>query len=208
MAKKNRVKALKHKVKLENKAIAKANGTYIPKQPTPPKSSKKWVGSSYDYIREMQDRVRGIEKNYNRYLDDYVAQEKSKRSLESVIKGYGFLEVPRYSEELNAIGLKVSESDLRVIPNMTRLREDVSAWKKDFYNYLDGMPDEFVASSFGTRVLEGFTEEMTNFYIENQEDPLMFRKFMPQIYDYIKETRDKYVNEGSRNMARDIFGEI
>ena len=155
------------------------------------------------YLKNYRDQLKEIEKNYSKKVEDFIQEEVAKKTLaqrQSV--DFPSIELIDYVQGLRNIGLNVSRSEIRVVPNLTNVAMYVSSWKARFDAYMADMPNNFLDSSFGDRASSEFGEEIREFYVEYQERPELLMDFKSSLVDYIKKQRDEYLAEG----ANIVFG--
>lgn len=155
------------------------------------------------YLKNYRDQLKEIEKNYSKKVEDFIQEEVAKKTLaqrQSV--DFPSIEFIDYVQGLRNIGLNVSRSEIRVVPNLTNVAMYVSSWKARFDAYMADMPNNFLDSSFGDRAYSEFGEEIREFYVEYQERPELLMDFKSSLVDYIKKQRDEYLAEG----ANIVFG--
>lgn len=185
MKRKNRAKQLRHKLKQEayrNRATEK---------------QKLYSGKS-DYILDYLREIEAIEKQYNDNLDTYIAEEVERQlTLEPDISRYPIIEPIDYVNEIRNLGLVVSKSDVRVVPDLVELGYIVRGWKADFEQFVASLPENYRDSEFGTMVRDGFIDELSTHFVNNQENPSALRNYMPSLQNYVREVREKYLAQGA-----------
>lgn len=155
------------------------------------------------YLKNYRDQLKEIEKNYSKKVEDFIQEEVAKKTLaQRQTVDFPSIELVDYVQGLRNIGLNVSRSEIRVVPNLTNVAMYVSSWKARFDAYMADMPDNFLDSSFGDRAYSEFGEEIREFYVEYQERPELLMDFKSSLVDYIKKQRDEYLAEG----ANIVFG--
>lgn len=181
--KKNRKKELRHKAKV----------TAYQERVTEIREERS--GKS-DYIIEYLDRLTQLEKNYNQYLDDYVASEIEAQQ-QVTDNNYPVFEYIDYYKEVKSLGFQISRSELRVVPDIAELKSLIGQWKNDLEHFLANVPEEYANSSFAELLRENFVDDITNHFVINQDNLSALRNYSPSLRELIVGTREKYISQGS-----------
>lgn len=180
--KRNRKKELRHKAKVR---------AY---QERVSELKQERAGKS-DYIIEYLDRITQIEKEYNSYLDDYVAFEVEAQGVKE--ESYPEFEYVDYFKEVRNLGLRISRKELKIVPDIAELNSLISQWKDELEQFLASVPEEYSESSFGEMIRENFLDDITNHFITNQDNLSALRNYSPSLKELVIGTREKYINQGS-----------
>lgn len=185
MKRRNRKKELRHKLKQEA-YVARAK-----------EKRERYEGKS-EYIRDYLKEIESIEASYNRQLDEYVETEVERQlSLNPEVKQYHEIEEIDYASEIRHLGLVVSNSDVRVVPDLVELGYIIKGWKEDFEEFMSEIPENYANSDFGIMAREGFIDEISTHFVDNQESPSKLRNYQPSLQNYVREIRERYLSQGT-----------
>lgn len=211
MNKRNRKKQLRHKVKQQaffEKVQQKQNppttqrtsSRNVPRVSVDiEKVTKKSSAGVSEHIKEYYKEIETIEKEYNSQLDTYIAQEIEKRyeELKPIEQDYPEIEFVNFSARIKSLGLKVSKDDVRVVPNLNELTMMVTNWKRAFERFMAEIPDNYADSDFGSIARDEFLDNITEHFIDNQDDPVALMNYSPNLKSFVEDIRQRYINEGA-----------
>lgn len=185
--KKNRKKALRHKLGLKapkRSSVVRSTGS---------KQSSNTGGTTQafdSWTRSFKNRLKRTEKAINEELDVIVAKsalvgaEKQVEREATYLKtmeeqNRPFLPLDKYAKEIRGLGLSVSDENLQVYPNMDLVRRFVHKAEDIYLDQLEGVSQ--VGRNRGKRYtqykVQTITDEMTHtdiysrmtkYFIENQ----------------------------------------
>lgn len=213
MKKNNRKKQLRHKAKQQayNEKVQQKYSTPQRQQtrssrPTVPRVSvdinkitKKANAGKSEHIELYLKEIQEIEDNYNRQIDEYIAQQVEKRfeELQPVELNYPEIEAENFTARVKSLGLKVSKGDVRVVPNMQELTMMITNWKRAFERFMAEIPDNYAESDFGAMARDEFLDNITQHFIDNQDDPVSLMNYTPNLKSFVEDVRQRYINEGA-----------
>ena len=140
-----------------------------------------------DYVSKLpldfyREQLRAAEEEYSTEVDKYIKREVSRRIVEKkaeVIDNYQTkpLVWVDYVKELQRLGLDVEPGDVRVVPDLGRMRLFVEDWKDEYR-----LIREANNKGYGEIMDQKFSEEdamaeATRWFIKYQDDLVNFRRF-------------------------------
>ena len=140
-----------------------------------------------DYVSKLpldfyREQLRAAEEEYSTEVDKYIKREVSRRIVEKkaeVVDNYQTkpLVWVDYVKELQRLGLDVEPGDVRVVPDLGRMRLFVEDWKDEYR-----LIREANNKGYGEIMDQKFSEEdamaeATRWFIKYQDDLVNFRRF-------------------------------
>ena len=140
-----------------------------------------------DYVSKLpldfyREQLRAAEEEYSTEVDKYIKREVSRRIVEKkaeVVDNYQTkpLVWVDYVKELQRLGLDVEPGDVRVVPDLGRMRLFVEDWKDEYRLIREANNKgygEIMDQKFSE---EDAMEEATRWFIKYQDDLVNFRRF-------------------------------
>lgn len=152
-----------------------------------------------DYLETYHKELEEIEKSYNASIDRYVEEESEKRYIESLPPEptYPEFEVENFASQIRALELNVSKNDIRVVPSIPELSMMVRNWKLAFNNFMNEIPENYEQSDFGEMARDEFLENITQHFIDNQENPVALMNYTPNLKMFVDNVRQRYISAGT-----------